>query len=99
MIVELPIEQHLKILSLKGGFTGSSESTLVKMTHCWKLHVTAHLVFIQWFESLHYDTKIIRCISCMYGMVTFQVTVSTKSSTARVTNVGFLSSMNCQVTF
>ena len=28
---------------LKGGFTGSSESTLVKMSHCWKSHVEAHL--------------------------------------------------------
>ena len=25
-------------LSLKGGCTGSSESTLVKMPHCWKSH-------------------------------------------------------------
>ena len=27
----------------KGGCTGSGESTLVKMPHCWKSHVTAHL--------------------------------------------------------
>ena len=43
MIVELPTEQHLEILSLKGGCTGSSESTLVEMPHCWKSHVTARL--------------------------------------------------------
>ena len=24
---------------------GSSKSTLVKMPHCWKSHVTAHMVF------------------------------------------------------
>ena len=30
-------------LSLKGGCTGSSESTYVKMPHCWKSHATAHL--------------------------------------------------------
>ena len=30
--------------SLKGGCTASSESTLVKMPHCWKSHVAAHLV-------------------------------------------------------
>ena len=30
-------------LSLKRGCTGSSESTLVKMPHCWKSHVTAQL--------------------------------------------------------
>ena len=33
-------------LNLKGGCTDSSESTLVKMPHCWKSHVTAHLVKI-----------------------------------------------------
>ena len=37
-------EHHLEFLSLKGGCTGSSESTLVKMPHCWKSHVVAHLV-------------------------------------------------------
>ena len=42
MTVELLNEHHLEFLSLKGGCTGSSESTLVKMPHCWKSHVTAH---------------------------------------------------------
>ena len=36
-------EHHLEFLSLKGGCTGSSESTLVKMTHCWKSHVAAQM--------------------------------------------------------
>ena len=31
--------------SLKGGCTGSSDSTLVNMPHCWKSHVAAHLCF------------------------------------------------------
>ena len=31
MIVKLLTEQHLEFLSLKGGCTGSSESTLVKI--------------------------------------------------------------------
>ena len=35
MNIELLIEHHLEFLSLKGGCTGSSESTLVKMPHCW----------------------------------------------------------------
>ena len=43
MTVKLLTEYHLEFLSLKGGFTGSSESTLVKMPHCWKSHVTAHI--------------------------------------------------------
>ena len=43
MTFKLLTEQHLEFLSLIGGCTGSSESTLVKMPHCWKLHVTVHL--------------------------------------------------------
>ena len=31
----------LEFLSLKGGCIGSSESTLVKMPHCWKSYVAA----------------------------------------------------------
>ena len=41
MIVELLTEHHLEFLSLKGGCPGSSESTLDKMSHCWKSHVAA----------------------------------------------------------
>ena len=41
MSVKLLTEHYLEFLSLKGGCTGSSESTLVKMPHCWKSHVTA----------------------------------------------------------
>ena len=43
MSVKLLTEHHLEFLSLKGGCTGSSESTLVKMPHCWKSHVPAQL--------------------------------------------------------
>ena len=38
-------ENSLEFLSLKGGCTGSSESTLVKMPHCWRLHNAAHICF------------------------------------------------------
>ena len=41
MSVKLLTEQHLEFLSLKADCTGSSESTLVKMTHFWKSHVAA----------------------------------------------------------
>ena len=44
MSVKLLTEQHLELISLKGGCTGSSESRLVKMPHCWKSHVTAQLL-------------------------------------------------------
>ena len=43
MSVKLLTEHHLELLRLKGGCTGSFESTLVKMPHCWKSHVTAQL--------------------------------------------------------
>ena len=42
MTGKLLTEQHLKFLSLKGGCTGSSGSTLVKMQLCWKSHATDH---------------------------------------------------------
>ena len=44
MSVKLLTEQHLELLCVKGGCTGSSESTLVKMPHCWKSHVMAHML-------------------------------------------------------
>ena len=44
MIVKLLTEHHLEFLSLKGGCRGVSKSTHVKMPHCWKSHVTAHLI-------------------------------------------------------
>ena len=45
MTVELLTQHRLEFLSLKGDCTGLSESTLIKMTHCWKSHVMAHMVF------------------------------------------------------
>ena len=40
MSVKLLIELNLGFLSITGGCSESSESTLVKMAHCWKSHVT-----------------------------------------------------------
>ena len=51
MTVKLLTEQHLVFLNLKGGCTGLSESTLVKMSHCWKSHVTAQIVSLSWAGS------------------------------------------------
>ena len=42
--VKLLTEHLLEVLSLKGGCTCSSESTLVKMPDCWKSHAAAHLL-------------------------------------------------------
>ena len=47
MIVKLLTEHHLEFLSLKGGCRGSSESTLVKISHCWKSHAAAQFVLFQ----------------------------------------------------
>ena len=43
MTVKLLTEHHVEPLSLKGGYTGLFESTLVKIPHCWKSHVAAHI--------------------------------------------------------
>ena len=42
--VKLLTEHHLGFLSLKESYTDSSESTLVKMPHCWKSRVTAYTI-------------------------------------------------------
>ena len=44
MSVKLLIKYYLEFLRLKGGCRGSSESTLVKMPHCWKARVMAHML-------------------------------------------------------
>ena len=46
MALKLLTEHHLEFLTLKGGCTGSSESTLVRMPHCWKTSVAAHIYHI-----------------------------------------------------
>ena len=44
MIVKRLAEHHLEFLSLKGvGCRGSSKSTLVKMSNCWKSHAAAQI--------------------------------------------------------
>ena len=58
MIVKLQTEHHSEFLSLKGGSRGSSESALVKMPHCWKSHVTAHM----FAEPLDNDSTLITVI-------------------------------------
>ena len=51
MIVKLLTEHHLEFLSLKGGITGLSESTLAKMPHCWKSHALAHIMLLNLFQK------------------------------------------------
>ena len=51
MSVKLPTEHRLEFVSLKGGCTGSSESTLVEMPHC-----VAAQFMIYWLRADAYDT-------------------------------------------
>ena len=46
MIVKLLTEHYLELLSLKGDCKGLSESTLVKIPHCWKSHVSARMLIL-----------------------------------------------------
>ena len=42
-------EHHFEFLSFNGGCRGSSESTLVKMSYCWKSHAAAQLFVLTTF--------------------------------------------------
>ena len=54
MIIKLLIEHHLEFQSLKGGCRGSSESTFVKMSNCWKSHATAQFsLFLEAYLRRH----------------------------------------------
>ena len=46
MSVKLLAEHHLEFLSLRKDCIGSFEYTLVKMPHCWKSHVMAHVFIV-----------------------------------------------------
>ena len=48
MIVKLLTEHHLEFLSSKGGRRGSSESTLVRLSNCWKSRALAQNFSIPW---------------------------------------------------
>ena len=53
MNIKLPTEHHLEFLSVKGGYTGSSASTHVKIPHCWKSHVVAQLLSCNAYSRAH----------------------------------------------
>ena len=71
MNIKLLTEYHLEFLSLKGGFIGSSETTLVKMPHRWKSLVTAQLclgIYLKkWWVGVfyidHYYSVCFLCVS------------------------------------
>ena len=62
MTVKLLTEHHLEFLSLKRDYTGWSESTLVKMSHCWKSHVAAQI----FFQTIVYRNSIVIDLMVVY---------------------------------
>ena len=65
MIVKLLTEHHLEFLSLKGDCTGSSESTLVKISNCWKSHALAQLG-LNPYATLPYSLRQVWLIKCSF---------------------------------
>ena len=59
MIAKLLTEHHLEFRSFKGGCTGSSESTLVIMQHCWKSHALAHIIFTNFSKTVKESPTVI----------------------------------------
>ena len=57
MSVKLLTEHLLECLSLKGGCRGLSESTYVKMPHCWKSHALAHNLMFYVISEMFYVIK------------------------------------------
>ena len=60
MIVQLLTEHHLEFLSLKAGCRGSSESTLVKMSNCWKSHAAAQLLSLRQLYDIRHLVPVVR---------------------------------------
>ena len=70
MIVKLLTEHHTKFLSLKGGCRGPSQSTHVKMLHCWKSHALAQI-----FNHM-YNQQIFYYLLILYNLLIFANTVN-----------------------
>ena len=100
MSVKLLTEHHLEFLSLKGGCTGSSESTLVKLPDCWKSHVGAYILFIKYYQivgSYNFSAQFIKIIShykkICYNINVLQQTACLVVNPITVGNFAFL--FNC----
>ena len=64
MTVKLLTKHRLEFLSLKGGCQGSFESIHVKMPHCWKSHVVAHMFLYRHGECFKNTMNIIVVPHC-----------------------------------
>ena len=69
MIVKLLTEHHLEFLSLKWGCRGSSESTIVKMPHCWNFYALAQIIVILPSLAFYcfFSTRLINLIKHEYS--------------------------------
>ena len=63
---KLLTEHHYEFLSFKGGCTGSSESTCVKMPHCSKASVTAHITNLIKISLYLYNYRIYHVMLGLY---------------------------------
>ena len=69
MNVKLLTELNLEFLSLKAGCTCSAESALVKMPHCWKSSVTAHILADMLFqEREHVKQELLETQKALQGI-------------------------------
>ena len=68
MTLRLLTEQYLEFLSLKGGCTHSSESTLVKIQHYWKSHVAAEMcIYSDLLQFHHLFPFSINWLACVFA--------------------------------
>ena len=92
MSVKLLTEHNLEFLSLKGDCTGPSESSLVKIPHCRKSHVAAHMYMYLCFTNWWHQTNRITTVtaswnkSCSFEMTLINdLYVASNANNARTT--------------
>ena len=94
MTVKLLTEHHLELLSLKGICTGSSNSTLVKMPHCWKSHICFCFELLSTSErSIGIKLRLWKYLSLSLSDVVFIMLINVKMPTI-VGIITFMSRIN-----
>ena len=73
-------EHHLEFLSLKGGCRGSSKSTLVKMSNCWKYPCRGSIV-----SMFFYYSELNHCINISASTAKFPTSTTINSATRNTT--------------
>ena len=84
MTVKLMTEHNLELLSLTGGCTCLSESTLVKLPHCCKSHVTAHILTKRAMMALDRSPKIFVLKALLLSIVMVENHVTSKQQQWRI---------------